>query len=54
MQEEAQDEQNCDEDPATTPFARFEDLARKLVSVPKEEVDALLAKNEKEKRSEES
>jgi hypothetical protein len=30
-----------------TPFERFEDLARKVVGVPKAEVDALRKKQEK-------
>lgn len=56
MAEGAQDEQNRDEDPATTPFARFEDLVRKVVYVPKEALDAMRGEDErkmKEKRPDE-
>ena len=52
MPEGAQDNQSRDDDeePAdTTPFARFEDLVRKLVSVPKEELDALRDEDERKK-----
>ena len=42
LPEGPQDKQSREEEePTDTPFARFEDLVRKLVSVPKEELDAL-------------
>jgi hypothetical protein len=54
MAEGAHDEQSRDEDPPTSPFRRFEDLVRRLVSVPKKEVDELRAEEEKKKWPEEA
>ena len=41
------DDEHRDED--KTPFERFEDLARRLLKVPKEEVDEQRRKAEREK-----
>jgi hypothetical protein len=49
-----QDEQNPDFerfDNLAQPFEQFEDLAKKLFRVPKEEVDKERAKREREKRA---
>jgi hypothetical protein len=48
--EGAHDDQSPNEDSATTTFARFEDLVRKLVSVPKEELDKKLDEDERKKK----
>jgi hypothetical protein len=50
MGEGAHDEQSRDEEDTAAPFARFEDLVRKLVSVPKEELDEMRDEDEREKK----
>jgi hypothetical protein len=50
MSKGAHDERSRDDDPATSPFARFEDLVKRLISVPKGEVDELQRAEEKKRK----
>lgn len=52
-----QNETDDNNNPAITPFQRFEDFARKIISVPKAEIDAidpLVQKREKKRKAKQS